>query len=60
MQSSFTLRLRPEMSALVRAAAAESGMSVARLFRESIAGQLGLAGYEDIDRRRLPRSRRAN
>lgn len=52
MQSPFTLRLRPEMSALVRAAAAERGMSVGRLFRESVAHRLGLDDYHDVDRRR--------
>jgi predicted HicB family RNase H-like nuclease len=52
MQAPFTLRLRPEMSALVRAAAAEQGMSVGRLFRESVALRLGLDGYHDVDRRR--------
>jgi hypothetical protein len=40
------------MSALVRAAAAEQGMSVGRLFRESVALRLGLDGYHDVDRRR--------
>lgn len=57
MPLTFSIYLPPDLSDAVRAEADRRGSSVARVFRDSVVATLGIEGYREIDRRRLPRSR---
>jgi hypothetical protein len=59
MPLTFSIYLPPELSEAVRAEAHRRGSSVARVFRDSVVSTLSIESYREIDRRRLPRARRA-